>query len=86
MGFFNIPIRFSNQFGKNNSDITIQLQNNQNSIFGIIDRESNVNGTPRIRGRRLLKEWIQSNFKEGERMNVEIITPNEISLSKWTKR
>ena len=63
-GFFNVRRRYSDRFGKDQEIIRIQLGDKSGRfIHGVIDRKANNNGTPRIRGRKELTEWIQSNFK-----------------------
>jgi len=80
-GFFNVRQKYSDRFGKDQEMINIQLGNDGNqSIYGIIDRHANTNGTPRIRGRNLLRDWIQSNFHQGDSLVVEIISPVSILL------
>jgi len=82
-GFFNVRRRNSDRFGKDQEIIRILLgDNSDNIINGVIDRKANSNGTPRIRGRKELTEWIQSNFKPGDILLVDIISPVSIRLRK----
>lgn len=81
-GFFNVCRKYSNRFGKDHELIKIQLGQEPNRIIdGIIDRRANKNGAPRIRGRKPLKEWIKSNFNQGDVLVVEILSPNSIKLN-----
>lgn len=82
-GFFNVRRKYSDRFGKDQEIIKIQLGDNSDKfIHGVIDRKANTNGTPRIRGRKELTEWIQSNFKQGDVLLVDIISPVSIRLRK----
>jgi hypothetical protein len=80
-GFFNVRQAYSDRFGKNQDFIRIQLGDNpDNQINGVINRTANNNQTPRILGRRPLKEWIQDNFKQEDIMVVDLISPTFIRL------
>lgn len=81
-GFFNIGREFSNYIGADNATIEIQLGLNSNSVIqGYINRTANSNGTPRIIGGKDLRNWILKNFKLGEILKVEIISPLAIRLN-----
>ena len=81
-GFFNIGVDHEKHIGNNGESITIHLGNQGGSITGKINRSCNPNNTPRIMGGIELREWIKKNFQEGEVFRVDIITPNEIKVSK----
>jgi len=82
-GFFNVRRLYSDRFGGDQEIIRIQLGNDSdNFIYGVIDRKANNNGSPRIRGRKELTEWIQSNFKLGDILMVDIMSPVSIRLRK----
>jgi hypothetical protein len=82
--FFNVPLSYSNNFESHNSAIDIFLGHTEMKILGRIDRKSNPNGTPRIHGRGglKLKKWIQETFREGNVMNVSILSKTSIRLLK----
>jgi hypothetical protein len=48
----------------------------------MINRTANTNGTPRIMGGRLLRDWFFEAMKEKEVLRVDVSTPNSINLSK----
>lgn len=80
-GFFNVGRKYSDLFGRDKDMIQIQLGDEPRlTIYGNIDRHANTNGTPRIRGRKPLRDWIQSNFHQGDVVVVEIIEPTSILL------
>jgi hypothetical protein len=81
-GFFNVPIDYSDKFADNNSKIEILLGDTTNSIQGYINRQANKNETPRIMGGIGLKNWIQSYFKQNDRLKVRILSPTSIELQK----
>jgi len=81
-GFFNVHRKYSDRFGEDQGIIKIQLgQDRSLWIDGLIDRRANQNCSPRILGRKPLKEWIKSNFNQGDVLVVEILSPNSIKLN-----
>ncbi len=58
-GFFNVSIKYSDNFGADKAVIKIQLGNSSNVLQGKINRTANNNGTPRIICGRQLSDWIQ---------------------------
>lgn len=81
-GFFNVKVKYSDQFGEDLSNIKIQLGDDQNNYtIGKINRTANSNETPRIFAGPLYKKWIQENFNRGDIFRVEIINKEFIKLS-----
>ena len=82
-GFFNVRRKYSERFGNDQDSIKIQLGHDSGRyINGIIDRRANHNGSPRILGRKSLKEWITSNFNQGDFLIAVILSPTSIQLKK----
>ncbi|QXP70775.1 hypothetical protein H0I29_01370 [Polaribacter sp. R2A056_3_33] len=81
-GFFNVRVRYSDQFGDDLSQIKIQLGDNPNNYtIGKINRTANSNATPRIFAGRLYKNWVQSYFNRGDIFRVDVIEKDFIKLS-----
>jgi hypothetical protein len=81
-GFFNVRVRYSDQFGYDLSKIKIQLGDNSNNYtIGKINRTANSNSTPRIFAGPLYKKWIQLHFIRGDVFRVDIIEKDFIKLS-----
>lgn len=81
-GFFNVKVKYSDQFGEDLSKIKIQLGENPNNYtIGKINRTANSNATPRVFAGSLYKKWIQTYFKRGDIFRVEVIEKNFIKLS-----
>jgi hypothetical protein len=81
-GFFNVRRKYSEKFGNDQELIKIQLgQDGSLCIDGVIDRRANQNGSPRILGRKPLKEWIKSTYRQGDILVVEIFSPTSIKLN-----
>lgn len=83
-GFFNVSVDFQHHFGLHDSDISIYL--GSNAIEAIeplkqVNRTANPNGTPRIMGGVKMRDWIQSNFEQGETLVVDVIGFNSIRLN-----
>lgn len=81
-GFFNVRVRYSDQFGVDLSKIKIQLGDNPNNYtIGKINRTANSNATPRIFAGPLYKKWVQAHFNQGDVFRVEVIEKDFIKLS-----
>lgn len=81
-GFFNVRVKYSDQFGDDLSKIKLQLGGNpSNYTIGKINRIANSNATPRVYAGPLYKKWIQENFDRGEVFRVDIIQKDFIKLS-----
>jgi len=81
-GFFNVPVKYSEEFDADGKPISISLPNVSSPITGKINRSVNSNRTPRIMGGRLLRDWLQDNIGLGNRVRVAIHEKNRISISK----
>lgn len=79
-GFFNVPVQASSLFGTHGQTIEILCGDNQDPILGTINRTANSNGTPRIMGRRHLRDWFHGAFAEGEAIHVEVLSPTSVHL------
>ncbi len=79
-GFFNVPVDFDRYFGPHDSMIEIFLEDAPAAVRGIIDREAQSNGTPRIIKCKALKHYFQSRFKQGDIVDVIIESPQRIRI------
>lgn len=80
-GFFNVPIKYSENFDADMALIEIQLgEKSDYLIQGYINRTANNNGTPRIMGGKMLSNWIKENFREGDSLKVKILTKRSIII------
>lgn len=80
-GFFNVPIDKSNLFGSDREDIEMLL-NEEVKINAYINRTANSNGTPRIMCGVEFRNWVQSNYEEGQYLIFEILSPNYLKICK----
>ncbi len=81
-GFFNLGVDVDKYVKSENGPITIRLGESKIEIEGRVDRDANLNGTPRIHGGMELQNWIQKNFELKDVVNVLVVSPNEIWLKK----
>ena len=81
-GFFNVRVPYQELFGGDGEPIEIFVPGNPIPLSGMINRTANTNGTPRIMGGRLLRDWFYEAMKEKEVLRVDVSTPNSINLSK----
>jgi hypothetical protein len=86
-----IPINKENAgfFPQDNTKIEIYLGESETPIDGYIRRNATTNNLPRINilgknsnARKDFKEWLTTNFNEGEKMLVEQFSPISIKLRK----
>ena len=77
-GFFNVSVNYEHLFATDGQPITIHFGNN--IWTDSINRTANRNGTPRIFGRNLLRDWFQANFKLNDMITVEVINQNSIRI------
>jgi len=80
-GFFNLGIDVDNYIKPNNGTIHIFLGESKKEIIGRLNRDANLNSTPRIYGGNELKSWIQQHFNLKDLVLVYILSPNKI----WIK-
>ena len=81
-GFFNIRKKYEDEFGENQSKLTIILGESGKEIEATINRTANPNQTPRIMAGKEYTVWIQENFKMGDFLKVEIVSNTRIKLLK----
>ncbi|PCI33523.1 MAG: hypothetical protein COB54_04280 [Alphaproteobacteria bacterium] len=81
-GFFNLGVDVDRFVRKGNGSIDILLGTSKEKIEGKVNRNANLNGTPRIFGGIKLRDWIWRNFQFKDIVDVIIIEPNIIWLKK----
>ena len=79
-GFFNVPVDYERFVALDDGPIEIYLENSGDPIEGRIDRKANRNGTPRIHGRKALREYFQ-HLRVGSTLNVKFDTSTSIHIS-----
>jgi len=78
-GFFNVKVDYDRYIDKAEGPIKIQL--NDGRIIGAkINRSANTNGTARIMGGTELRNFFHSKFKEGDTVDMDIISPDYIQI------
>jgi hypothetical protein len=77
-GFFNVPVRYSRLFGKDQEKIKILCGRDKSTIHGHIDRSSNTNAAPRIVGGGALKSWFEQHAGLNNPVDIDILAPNAI--------
>lgn len=78
-GFFNVTINYDRYINNNEGSIELRVDG-EKIINGWINRSANKNGTARIMGRTPLRDFFQSNFKQGDTVAMEILSPNSIKI------
>lgn len=79
-GFFNIGVQFEKYFGAEGSNVDIYLDDDPVPIHARVDRHSNPNGTPRIMAGTRYRDWVQSNLRIGDKVQVQIQKDGSIRL------
>lgn len=80
-GFFNLGISVDNYIQSKNGLIHILLGKSREEINGHLNRDANLNSTPRIHGGNELKHWIQNNFNLKDLVLVHILAPDTVWIT-----
>ena len=80
-GFFNLGIDVDNYIQPQNGSIHIFLGKSKEKISGRLNRDANLNSTPRIYGGNQLKHWIQNNFNLKDLVLVHILAPDAVWIT-----
>ena len=80
-GFFNLGVDVDNYIQADNGTVHILLGNSKKEIIGRLNRDANLNSTPRIYGGNELKHWIQNNFNLKDLVLVHILAPNTVWIT-----
>lgn len=81
-GFFNLGIAVDKYIRSNNGTIHILLGGSRLEVIGNVNRNANLNSTPRIYGGDRLKNWFQANFNFKDLVAVHILSPDTIWITK----
>lgn len=80
-GFFNTGVSVSALFGEDKQAIDIFCGNDDDPIVGMINRSSNENGSPRIFGRRALRDWFQREIEVGQNVVIHVHSSTSIRVA-----
>ena len=80
-GFFNLGVAVDRFIRPDSGPISILLGDSQSELVGEVNREANVNGTPRIMGGVELRSWFQRRYRELDVIDVVILGPDNIWLT-----
>jgi len=81
-GFFNLGVNVDTYIQSQNGLIHILLGESKREISGRLNRDANLNSTPRIYGGNKLKYWIQNNFNLKDLVLVYILAPDTVWITK----
>ena len=79
-GFFNLGVSVDKYVRPQSGEVKLFLGPSRRTLIGRVDREANVNGTPRVHGGPELRNWFLKNFKMKDRVLVTILAPSEIQI------
>ena len=79
-GFFNLGVDVDRYIRPDSGPIKITLGEAKRTIEGQVDRNANMNGTPRVHGRNALRDWFYKNYSLKDAVTVEIISPTHIHI------
>lgn len=80
-GFFNLGVGVEALISQEDGPVTIELGGSHRTIEGRINRNANLNNTPRAFGGTELRNWLQSNFRMGDRVDVQVLDPTRLRIS-----
>ena len=78
-GFFNLGVEVERFVRSDNEEISIFLGKKQQLVTGTLNRDANANGTPRIFGGSVLKEWF-AQYHVGDAVEVHIMDKDKLWL------
>ena len=78
-GFFNVPVGRAALFGADGETIEMFLGDAPQPVLGGINRTANINGSPRIMGGRLVRDWFAT--LEKTTLQVEVLSPTSIRIT-----
>ena len=81
-GFFNVVVDFDRYVRKSEGPIRLRLGRNGTEVQANINRSANKNGTARVMGGVVLREWFRRNFEPLETVAVDLTSQEIIVLSK----
>ena len=81
-GFFNLGVEVDRFVRQDSGPISIFLGDSQSELLGKVNREANINGTPRIMGGVELRNWFQSQFALLDSVDVLILGPDKLWIKK----
>jgi hypothetical protein len=81
-GFFNVTTDFDRFVRSEEGPVRLKLGVNGEEIQGKIDRRSNPNGTARIFGRSMLRDWFQRNFELMDVVAVDLSSRDIVALDR----
>ena len=81
-GFFNVVVDYDRYVRKTDGPVQLKLGRNGVEIEAKVDRRVNNNGTARVMGGVLLREWFQANFRPMDTVAVDLSSSVLIILDK----
>ena len=78
-GFFNVPVAFDGCVSRHSRSIDIYLDHAETPVRGRINRDANLNHTPRIHGNKPLRKFFQR-FPPLALLQVRFLTPASIRI------
>lgn len=79
-GFFNVPVDYERFLSHDDGPVDIFLGDAVEPTSGRMSRSANRNATPRVFGNKPLRDFLQSQFKVGDYVSVEFLSPVAIRL------
>lgn len=79
-GFFNVGVESERYVTQTEGPFEIYLGDAATPIVGRVTRSANQNATPRIAGNKALAVFFQTQFKPGDSVRIEFISPTAIRV------
>ena len=77
-GFFNLGVEIDRFVRQDNGPISIRLGDSSAEIEGKVNRNANLNNTPRVSGGLELRNWIQSHFSLLDAVDIVVLAPDRL--------
>lgn len=75
-----VPVDFERFLSQDDGQVDIYLGTAGTPTVGRMTRSANQNATPRVYGNKPLREFFQSNFKRGDSVLIEFVSPRSMRI------
>jgi hypothetical protein len=79
-GFFNVTVRHQGFVTMTEGPIEIYLGESAQPIAGRVSRSANQNATPRVFGNKPLAAFFQANYRVGDEVPIDILSPTAVRV------
>lgn len=79
-GFFNLGVSVEKYVRQQNGEVKLILGASKRVLIGKVNRDANLNKTPRVFGGQELQSWFYKNYKVKDSVIITILAPDQIQI------